>query len=114
MNVLEKQARDFHALTKSRRLILENIELRLAEIIKDLKTVFRDVPELPPELAGLSEKEKQVFDLMGEGLNPQEISSRLKKSRKTVETQREAIKRKLTVKSTYDLEKLAEDLKAKP
>ena len=48
----------------------------------------------------LSDRELQVFDLMGRGLTTREIAERLKLSMKTVETHRDKIKGKLKVDST--------------
>lgn len=48
----------------------------------------------------LSDRELEVFDLMGRGLTTREIAERLTLSIKTVETHRDKIKAKLKIKST--------------
>lgn len=48
----------------------------------------------------LSDRELEVFDLLGRGLTAREIAERLKLSIKTVETHRDKIKVKLKIKST--------------
>ena len=52
---------------------------------------------------GLSDRELEVFDLLGRGLTAREIAERLKLSIKTVETHRDKIKVKLKIKSTAHL-----------
>jgi DNA-binding NarL/FixJ family response regulator len=47
------------------------------------------------EIAGLSDRELQVFRLLGAGKGTMEIAEALKLSHKTIETYRENIKRKL-------------------
>ena len=49
---------------------------------------------------GLSDREFEVFDLMGRGLTTREIAERLSLSVKTVETHRDKIKTKLMIRST--------------
>ncbi len=51
-------------------------------------------------LAQLSDRELQVFALIGQGLGPKDIANRLKISPKTVEAHRENLKRKLGLESS--------------
>ncbi len=51
----------------------------------------------------LSDREIQVFELIGQGLTVRQIATRLELSPKTVETHREHIKEKLTLKNTAEL-----------
>lgn len=51
----------------------------------------------------LSDRELEVFELIGRGLSTREIAERLSLSVKTVESHREHIKTKLKVKSATDL-----------
>lgn len=55
------------------------------------------VPELSPDdtVSGLTDRELQVFELIGAGIPTREIATRLGVSSKTIETHRENIKRKL-------------------
>ena len=48
----------------------------------------------------LTDRELEVFDLMGRGLTTREVAERLNLSIKTVETHRDKIKTKLKIKST--------------
>ena len=51
----------------------------------------------------LSDRELEVFELIGEGLSTREIAGRLKLSVKTVDTHRHRIKEKLNIKSSSQL-----------
>lgn len=61
----------------------------------------------PGMLASLSDREFEVFQLVGEGLTTQEIGSRLKISGKTVETHRLHIREKLALTTPQQLTKYA-------
>lgn len=58
-------------------------------------------------VAGLSNRELEVFELIGRGLSTREIAERLNLSIKTVETHREHIKSKLSVSSAAELSRQA-------
>lgn len=60
-------------------------------------------PESSTRLAALTDREFEVFILLGEGLNAHVIGSRLGISVKTVQAHRENIKVKLDVKSATEL-----------
>jgi DNA-binding NarL/FixJ family response regulator len=64
-----------------------------------------DTPEVA--LSSLSTRENEVFMLLVEGQNPHEISKSLFISRKTVETHRRTIYRKLKVRDLAELMKFA-------
>jgi DNA-binding NarL/FixJ family response regulator len=55
------------------------------------------------DLSRLSDRELEVFSLMGQGLSTRAIADQLAVSVKTVETHRERIKEKLGVTSLYEL-----------
>ena len=59
------------------------------------QNLFPDPASNKPDLAQLSDRELQVFQLLGTGSNTREIAERLKISPKTVETYREHLKEKL-------------------
>jgi DNA-binding NarL/FixJ family response regulator len=59
------------------------------------QNLFPDPASSSPELARLSDRELQVFQLLGSGSSTREIAERLKISPKTVETYREHLKEKL-------------------
>jgi DNA-binding NarL/FixJ family response regulator len=60
-------------------------------------------PTATRDLASLSDREFQVFRLMGQGLGPTEIAARLGVSVKTVETYKDHLKRKLGLYNGRDL-----------
>jgi DNA-binding NarL/FixJ family response regulator len=51
----------------------------------------------------LTDRELEVFRMIGEGVKTQEIAERLHLSPKTVETHRDRIKKKLDLKDATDL-----------
>lgn len=61
-------------------------------------------------LGELSDRELQVFALIGAGYGPKEIAGRLGISAKTVETHREHIRHKLGLKTSAQLTRMAERL----
>ena len=64
-------------------------------------------PGAPPDLSRLSDREFEVFRLMGRGVGPTNIAARLGVSVKTIETYQENLKRKLKVPTARDLWRLA-------
>jgi DNA-binding NarL/FixJ family response regulator len=58
-------------------------------------------------LQRLSDRELEVFELIGRGLETKQIAHRLQLSRKTVETHRERIKNKLNIRSGTELTRQA-------
>lgn len=58
-------------------------------------------------LRQLSNRELQIFEMIGRGLTTQEIAGRLNLSPKTIETHRERIKVKLDVKNSAELNRRA-------
>lgn len=59
------------------------------------------LPESP--IASLSNRELEVFSLIGHGMTTHEIAERLKLSSKTVETHRERIKLKMNLRNASEL-----------
>ena len=56
---------------------------------------------------GLSNREVEVYEMIGQGLTIQQIAQRLHLSPKTVETHREKVKQKLNVKNSAELNRRA-------
>lgn len=69
--------------------------------------LFPDPASNEFDLARLSDRELQVFQLLGTGSNTREIAERLKISPKTVETYREHLKVKLRLPDTHSLLRVA-------
>lgn len=63
--------------------------------------------ERTPSLLHLSDRELEVFTLIGQGVTTRQIAERLKISTKTVETHRENIKAKLSLKTGMELTRRA-------
>jgi DNA-binding NarL/FixJ family response regulator len=68
-----------------------------------LHKLFPDPASPEPELARLSDRELQVFQLLGTKCGTREIAAALKISPKTVETYRENLKEKLRLKDGESL-----------
>jgi len=60
-----------------------------------------EVPHSPEE--ALSDRELEVFELIGRGMGSREIATQFNLSVKTIETHRENIKRKMAIDSNPEL-----------
>lgn len=65
--------------------------------------VLNDQEPDRPAIESLSDRELEVFQLIGEGLTTRQIASRLHLSPKTIETYREHIKAKLNLENSSEL-----------
>jgi DNA-binding NarL/FixJ family response regulator len=72
-----------------------------------LHNLFPDPLGTTPDLARLSDRELQVFQLLGAGCRNAEIASRLRISPKTVDTYRENLKEKLKITDGDALSRVA-------
>jgi DNA-binding NarL/FixJ family response regulator len=72
-----------------------------------LHNLFPDPASASPNLAKLSDRELQVFQLIGAGCGNREVSETLKISPKTVETYRERLKEKLNLADANALARAA-------
>lgn len=72
-----------------------------------LHNLFPDPASVAPDLAKLSDRELQVFQLIGAGCGNRDVSEALKISPKTVETYRERLKEKLNLADASALAKAA-------
>ena len=69
---------------------------------------LRKVPSsAKPSFSALTEREREILQLLAEGIRPQQIGEQLHVSRKTIETHRRRIMQKLNVKTEADLVKRA-------
>lgn len=64
------------------------------------------LPQRNP-IHGLSNRELEVYEMIGQGLTIQQIAGKLNLSPKTVETHREKVKQKLNLKSSAELNRRA-------
>lgn len=86
-----------------RRVAEGEVYLSSAMANQLLHTMVRgDRPDTDP-IATLSNRELEVFQMIGQGLSTKEIAAQLDLSGKTIETHRENIKRKLDLPRTNDL-----------
>ena len=99
-----KQQLDSTVLVAIRRLLggktymSDTLEARLAAKFVDGRTVETDSP-----LDALSDRELQVFRLIGQGRSTRQIAETLSLSIKTIESHREHIKSKLSLATTAEL-----------
>jgi DNA-binding NarL/FixJ family response regulator len=72
-----------------------------------LRRVTTGTPGGEDPLTGLSNRELEVYEMIGQGLTIQQIAMRLYLSPRTVETHREKIKQKLNIKNSAELNRRA-------
>jgi DNA-binding NarL/FixJ family response regulator len=77
------------------------ISTRMSQVI--LERIGHDAPASGDRLANLTDRELEVFELIGRGLNTAAIADRLEISIKTVETYRSNIRAKLDLKDATEL-----------
>jgi DNA-binding NarL/FixJ family response regulator len=101
--ITKEQATD-RIVEALRKVLQGKVFLSEAMTEKILKSSAGDVVSggLPPEET-LSDRELEVFNLMGEGLDTQQIALRIKVSPKTVETYQARIKEKLKLATGREL-----------
>ena len=105
---ITKQEATRNILLAVRRVLAGNIYLNdgiAARILSRLATRPDKVVAAPAEL--LADRELQVFELTGRGLNTREIAVRLRVSAKTIETYRARIRDKLKLNDGSELLQLA-------
>ena len=104
MGYVHKDEAIDHILTAIRRVV--DGKLYLSESIADLilKRVIHHEPEqgLSP-IETLSDRELEVFELIGRGLSTKQIADEMFLSIKTVETYRQRIKVKLNLSGSHEL-----------
>ncbi|MEU6587835.1 response regulator transcription factor [Streptomyces sp. NPDC046881] len=81
-----------------------------ARLMRSLRADPAEVPSLPPELAGLSPRERDILALIGDGLTNREIGKRLYLSEKTVKNHISRLLAKLGVQRRVQAAVLASHL----
>jgi two-component system, NarL family, response regulator DevR len=81
-----------------------------ARLMRSLRTDAAAAPSLPPELAGLSPRERDILALIGDGLTNREIGKRLFLSEKTVKNHISRLLAKLGVQRRVQAAVLASQL----
>lgn len=89
----------------------DEFEVRVANHPSDIPTQEHDRPQIAESagkgMSALSQRERQVFELLAHGLGHRDIGERLALSPKTVETYRARIAEKLGVRTRANLIELA-------
>ena len=101
---ITKQEATRSILSAIRRVLAGQIYLNekiSSRILSRLATPARSAVSSPAEL--LADRELQVFELTGRGLNTRQIAARLHLGVKTIETYRSRIREKLDLKDPEDL-----------
>ncbi|MEV7203738.1 response regulator transcription factor [Streptomyces griseoluteus] len=81
-----------------------------ARLMRSLRAQPAEVPSLPPELAGLSPRERDILALIGDGLTNREIGKKLFLSEKTVKNHISRLLAKLGVQRRVQAAVLASHL----
>ena len=87
--------------------VSESMATQLMSKLVDAGGIKEPEPGAPPDLSRLSDREFEVFRLMGRGMGPSEMAAKLGLSVKTIETYQEHLKRKLRAASGRELLRLA-------
>jgi DNA-binding NarL/FixJ family response regulator len=100
-----KQEATAKVLTAIRRVLKGDIYLsdKMATRMLHQLVDARSAPATTSPLQTLTNRELEVFTLIGQGIGPRDIAERLSLSVKTVEAHREHIKSKLNLKSGNEL-----------
>jgi len=100
---LRKEEATENIVTAIREVLVGKVYLSATATARVLNQVAtKDGVEKTP-IETLSDRELEVFELLGNGLSSREIAERLELSVKTVETYREKIKAKLSLKNGTEL-----------
>lgn len=100
---LRKEQATDNIVTAIRQVLDNKIYLSPSAMSRGLNQVASHDGTQPPPVSTLSDRELEVFELLGDGLSSREIAARLHLSVKTVETYREKIKAKLSLKNGSEL-----------
>ena len=89
----------------------ESIALKANEIANLLKKHLDEKNVITGvDLSVLSDREREVFDLIGKRIKAKDIAKQLGISSKTCYEHRYRIREKLKLESTFELEKVAQDM----
>ena len=104
MGYINKQEATRNILTAIRRVLTGKVFLsdRMSDRLLERVVGSANSPDQSP-VEALSDRELEVFSLIGNGLTTSEIAERLNLSVKTIETYRQRIKEKLALRNAADL-----------
>ncbi len=97
----EKLVEAIRTVLKNERFLSDELKAKLVAA-----ALFKSPVEQDP-IASLTDREKEIFRLIGEGLTTGAIAERLFLSTHTIDTHREHIKRKLNIKTANELSRIA-------
>lgn len=90
--------------------------IKLKEALAEIRSVTDDRTQkqnlnVTVNINLLTPREREIFELISEGLKPRSIAERLGKSLKTIEAQRDAVRKKLGFPTSHDLMQAARQAK---
>ena len=107
MGYLTKQEPPDTLLGAIRQVLRGELYLSPRMTSRLLHRVASGSPSREDPMKSLSNREIEVYDMIGQGLTIQQIAARLHLSPKTIETHREKIKQKLNLKNSTELNRRA-------
>jgi DNA-binding NarL/FixJ family response regulator len=107
MGYVSKQEPPEMLVTAIRQVLRGELYLSPRMTSRLLHRVVAGAPPQQDPVQELSNREIEVYEMIGQGLTIQQIAARLHLSPKTVETHREKIKQKLNLKSSAELNRRA-------
>jgi len=107
MGYINKQEATAHVIEAIRQVLDGKVYLSERMIARLLGNLTKRGPSETNPISDLSNRELQVFDLIGRGLGTSEIAERLHLSVKTIEAHRDRIKKKLGLNSGRELSRYA-------
>ncbi len=86
--------------------------IKLKEALAEIRSVTDDATpkqnlNVTFNINLLSDREREIFELISDGLKPRNIAEKLGKSIKTIEAQRDAVRKKLGFPTSHDLTQAA-------
>ncbi len=107
MGYVTKQESPETLLGAIRQVLRGEVYLSARMTSRLLHRVAAGAPPQESQLQILSNRELEVFEMIGQGLTTLQIARRLELSPKTIETHREKIKQKLNLKNSAELSRRA-------
>lgn len=107
MGYIGKEEATEHVIDAIRHVLKDKIWLSAKMTERALQGIAQGGRAKAGTIDSLSDRELEVFGLIGRGMGPSEIAEQLHLSIKTIETHRENIKKKLNLRSGSELVRLA-------
>jgi DNA-binding NarL/FixJ family response regulator len=103
MGFINKQETTEKLISAIRQVLLDEVYLSPRMANRLLRCVVSGNSQSNNPITGLTNRELEVFGLIGEGITTKQIAGKLHLSPKTIETHREKIKSKLNLKNSAEL-----------